>query len=84
MDQVETRATVLGHIQRSGTPTASDRFAGVGLWSQGGRPLIAEERFNRLVVWEAGRVRSKDLDEVIAIIRDCHEREVCPWPGGNR
>jgi 6-phosphofructokinase len=79
MDQVETRATVLGHIQRSGTPTASDRL----LASAFGRKaidLIAEERFNRLVVWEAGRVRSKDLDEVIAIIRDCHERAVCPGP----
>ena len=79
MDQVETRATVLGHIQRSGTPTASDRL----LASAFGRKavdLIAEERFNRLVVWEAGRVRSKDMDEVIAIIRDCHERDVCPGP----
>ena len=79
MDQVETRATVLGHIQRSGTPTASDRL----LASAFGRKavdLIAEERFNRLVVWEAGRVRSKDLTEVISIIRDCHERDVCPGP----
>jgi 6-phosphofructokinase len=79
MDQVETRATVLGHIQRSGTPTASDRL----LASAFGRKavdLIAEERFNRLVVWEAGRVRSKDMDEVIAIIRDCHERDICPGP----
>jgi 6-phosphofructokinase len=79
MDQVETRATVLGHIQRSGTPTASDRL----LASAFGRKavdLIAEERYNRLVVWEAGRVRSKDLDEVIATLRDCHERGVCPGP----
>jgi 6-phosphofructokinase len=79
MDQVETRATVLGHIQRSGTPTASDRL----LASAFGRKavdLIAEERYNRLVVWEAGRVRSKDLEEVIATLRDCHERGVCPGP----
>lgn len=79
MDQVETRATVLGHIQRSGTPTASDRL----LASAFGRKaidLIAEERYNRLVVWEAGRVRSKDLHEVIAVIRDCHKRDICPGP----
>jgi 6-phosphofructokinase 1 len=79
MDQVETRATVLGHIQRSGTPTASDRL----LASAFGRKaidLIEEERYNRLVIWEAGRVRSKDLDDVIAVIRDCHSRGICPGP----
>ncbi|HIK44586.1 MAG TPA: 6-phosphofructokinase [Leptolyngbyaceae cyanobacterium M65_K2018_010] len=79
MDQVETRATVLGHIQRSGTPTASDRL----LASAFGRKaidLIEEGRYNRLVVWEAGRVRSKDLTEVITIIRDCHSRGICPGP----
>ncbi len=79
MDRVETRAMVLGHIQRSGIPTASDRL----LASAFGRKavdLIAEGRYNRLVVWEAGRVRSKDLDDVIATVRDCHQRGVCPSP----
>lgn len=79
MDQVETRATVLGHIQRSGTPTASDRL----LASAFGRKaidLIEEGRYSRLVVWEAGRVRSKDLAEVIAIIRECHRQGICPGP----
>jgi 6-phosphofructokinase len=79
MDQVETRATVLGHIQRSGTPTATDRL----LASAFGRKavdLIAEERYNRLVVWESGRVRSKDLDEVIRILRYCHDNDICPGP----
>jgi ATP-dependent phosphofructokinase / diphosphate-dependent phosphofructokinase len=79
MDLVETRAMVLGHIQRSGIPTASDRL----LASAFGRKaidLIAEGRFNRMVVWEAGRVRSKDLSHVIATVRDCHLRGVCPSP----
>lgn len=79
MDRVETRAMVLGHIQRSGIPTASDRL----LASAFGRKavdLIAESRYNRMVVWEAGRVRSKDLHHVIATVRDCHQRGVCPSP----
>ncbi|PSR17778.1 6-phosphofructokinase [filamentous cyanobacterium CCP3] len=79
MDQVETRAMVLGHIQRSGIPTASDRL----LASAFGRKavdLIAEGRFNRMTVWEAGRVRSKDLSDVIATVRSCHQRGVCPSP----
>lgn len=79
MDQVETRAMVLGHIQRSGIPTASDRL----LASAFGRKavdLIAEGRYNRMTVWEAGRVRSKDLDDVIATVRSCHQRGICPGP----
>jgi 6-phosphofructokinase len=79
MDQVETRAMVLGHIQRSGVPTASDRL----LASAFGRKavdLIAEGRYNRMVIWEAGRVRSRDLGEVIATVQDCHRRGVCPSP----
>jgi 6-phosphofructokinase 1 len=70
---------VLGHIQRSGVPTASDRL----LASAFGRKavdLIAEGRYNRMVIWEAGRVRSKDLGEVIATVQDCHRRGVCPSP----
>ena len=79
MDLVEARAMVLGHIQRSGVPTASDRL----LASAFGRKaidLIAEGRYNRMVVWEAGRVQSKDLHHVIATVRDCHQRGVCPSP----
>ncbi|QQE63596.1 6-phosphofructokinase [Leptolyngbya sp. BL0902] len=79
MDAVETRATVLGHIQRSGTPTASDRLLAAA-FGRKATDLIADGRYGRLVVWEAGRVRSKDLGEAIAIVRDCHDRNVCPGP----
>jgi ATP-dependent phosphofructokinase / diphosphate-dependent phosphofructokinase len=79
MDEVETRATVLGHIQRSGTPTASDRLLAAA-FGRKATDLIADERYNRLVVWEAGRVRSKDLGEAIEIVRDCHQKNICPGP----
>jgi 6-phosphofructokinase len=79
MDQVETRAMVLGHIQRSGIPTASDRLLAAA-FGRKATDLVAEGRFNRLVVWEAGRVRSKDLGEAIAIVRDCHQKGICPGP----
>ena len=79
MDQVETRAMVLGHIQRSGIPTASDRLLAAA-FGRKATDLIEDGRFNRLVVWEAGRVRSKDLGEAIAIVRDCHDKGICPGP----
>ncbi len=79
MDQVETRATVLGHIQRSGIPTASDRLLAAAFGREA-VDLIAEGRYNRLVIWESGHVLSKDLKEVIGVIRDCHTRGICPGP----
>ncbi|TVQ14614.1 MAG: ATP-dependent 6-phosphofructokinase [Leptolyngbya sp. DLM2.Bin27] len=79
MDRVETRAMVLGHIQRSGIPTASDRLLAAA-FGRKAIDLIAEGRYNRMVVWEAGRVRSKDLGDVIATVHDCHQRGVCPSP----
>jgi len=79
MDQVETRAMVLGHIQRSGIPTASDRLLAAA-FGRKATDLIEDGRFNRLVVWEAGRVRSKDLGDAIAIVRACHDKGICPGP----
>lgn len=79
MDQVETRATVLGHIQRSGTPTSFDRLL-ASAFGKKAIDLIAEGRYNRLVIWEAGRVQSEPLDEVIQVVRRCHQAGICPSP----
>lgn len=79
MDQVETRATVLGHIQRSGTPNSFDRLLATAFGKKA-VDLIAECRYNRLVIWEAGRVQSEPLDRVIQVIRHCHQQDICPSP----
>ncbi|HEY9877652.1 MAG TPA: ATP-dependent 6-phosphofructokinase [Leptolyngbyaceae cyanobacterium] len=79
MDQVETRASVLGHIQRSGAPTSFDRLL-ASAFGKKAVDLIAEGRYNRLVIWEAGRVQSEPLDKVIQVIRRCHEENTCPSP----
>lgn len=79
MDQVETRASVLGHIQRSGTPTSFDRLL-ASAFGKKAVDLIAEGRYNRLVIWEAGRVQSEPLEKVIQAIRQCHQQDRCPSP----
>ena len=46
----ETRVTVLGHVQRGGTPNSRDRlFASV--FGVAAVDLIADEKYNQLVVW---------------------------------
>lgn len=46
----ETRVTVLGHVQRGGLPTSSDRLI-ASAFGVHAVDLIAEERFDRMVAW---------------------------------
>ena len=63
-DEIEIRVTVLGHLARSSPPSSLDRLLAVqfGVMAM---DLIAEGRFNQIVVWENGDVSSKSLAEVI-------------------
>lgn len=79
MDQVETRSTVLGHIQRSGIPTSFDRLL-ASAFGKKAVDLIAEDIYNQLVVWAAGRVCSQPLENVLAVVKRCHIDGTCPSP----
>ncbi len=79
LDKIETRATVLGHIQRSGTPSSYDRLLAAA-FAKKALDLIAEEHYNQLVVWQNGEVQSQPLDKVVAYIKKCHQQGVCPSP----
>jgi 6-phosphofructokinase 1 len=79
MDQVDTRATTLGHIQRSGTPTSSDRIL-ANAFGKRAVDLIAAEQYNHMVLWSSGTVKTLPLDQVIPKIRQCHQENRCSSP----
>jgi 6-phosphofructokinase 1 len=79
LDQIETRTTVLGHIQRSGTPIAFDRLL-ASAFGKKAVDLMAAEEYGQLVTWEGGQVKAQPLDQVIQVIKDRHQRKVCPSP----
>lgn len=79
LDLVDTRSTVLGHIQRSGTPTSFDRLLATAFGKKA-IDLIAEGNFNQLVVWRHGQVHTCSLDEMIPMVRKCHQENRCPSP----
>jgi 6-phosphofructokinase 1 len=60
----ETRVTVLGHIQRGGTPTPFDRLLATRYGAAAVR-LAARGRFDRMVALRAGKVVDVPLKEVI-------------------
>jgi 6-phosphofructokinase 1 len=64
----ETRATVLGHTQRGGSPSAYDRIwathVGHGAWE-----LILRGDFGRMPVVQCGRVEVAAIRDVVAVQR---------------
>jgi 6-phosphofructokinase 1 len=61
----ETRVTVLGHLQRGGTPTPFDRWLATRYGAAAIR-LAAQGKFDRMVSLHAGRIVDISLEEAIA------------------
>jgi ATP-dependent phosphofructokinase / diphosphate-dependent phosphofructokinase len=59
----EVRVTVLGHLQRGGTPTASDRLL-ASRFGAHAADLCAERRFGRMVTLRSGKIDSVPFTEV--------------------
>ncbi|MBL8716166.1 MAG: ATP-dependent 6-phosphofructokinase [Myxococcales bacterium] len=59
----ETRVTVLGHLQRGGSPSAYDRVLGMRMGIHAA-DLCARSAFGRLVVLRGTTIASVSLDEV--------------------
>ena len=59
---IETRETVLGYIQRGGTPTAADRILATR-YGRYAAQLISQEKYNQLVVFKNNGVSHIPLKE---------------------
>src|SRR5215216_91749 len=62
----ETRVTVLGHLQRGGTPTPFDRWLATRYGAAAVR-LAAQGKFDRMVSLHAGSIVDVSLEETIAV-----------------
>ena len=69
---METRATILGHMQRGGNPTCRDRvYASVmGAYAV---DLLCEGASNRVVAYKDGRYTDFDIDDALAMQKDISE-----------
>jgi len=59
----EVRATVLGHVQRGGLPTAADRVLAT-LYGNAAADLVRADAWGRMVSWERGAIGSVPLAAV--------------------
>lgn len=63
---VETRATILGHMQRGGSPTCKDRVYASTMGCMA-VDLLCEGKSNRVVAYRDGKFTDFDIDEALAM-----------------
>lgn len=69
---IETRATVIGHIQRGGNPTCRDRVYGSAMGAYAVDLLLAGKT-NRVVAYRDGEFCDYDIDDALAMTKDIDE-----------
>ena len=75
---VETRATILGHMQRAGSPTCKDRVYASTMGAKA-VDLLLEGKTNRVVGYRHGEFVDFDIDEALAMQKGIPEYqwEIC-------
>ncbi|MBH1939269.1 6-phosphofructokinase [Mobilitalea sibirica] len=66
---METRATIIGHAQRGGSPTARDRYYATAMGAKAVDLLIAGAS-NRVVAHKNGEFVDYDIEEALAMTKD--------------
>jgi len=70
---IETRATILGHIQRGGSPSAFDRILASRMGARAVE-LLMEEKTQRVIGIKGGDIIDLDTNEALAIPRKFDEK----------
>ena len=69
---IETRATILGHMQRGGSPTCKDRVYATTMGAMA-VDLLCEGKSNRVIGHKGGEFVDFDIDEALAMTKDIDE-----------
>lgn len=69
---IETRATIIGHIQRGGNPTCKDRVYASVMGAKAAT-LLCEGKSNRIVAYKNAEFVDFDIDEALSMKKDIDE-----------
>ncbi|MCB6367095.1 6-phosphofructokinase [Intestinibacillus massiliensis] len=69
---IDTRVTILGHIQRGGSPSTQDRVMGTRMGYHAVKILI-EGKTNRVVVFDDNMITDYDIEEGLARKKDINQ-----------
>ena len=75
---IETRATILGHMQRGGSPTCKDRVY-ASIMGAMAADLLCDGKSNRVVAYSHGEFVDYDIDEALAMKKDidAYQVQIC-------
>jgi len=71
---VETRATILGYMQRGGNPTCKDRYY-ASIMGAMAADILCEGKTNRVIGVRDGKIVDTDIDEALAMQKDIPDYE---------
>lgn len=71
---IEARASILGHLQRGGSPTAVDRMH-ASMMGALAVDLLCKGESNRVVAYKNGQYVDFDIDEALAMEKDMNTRQ---------
>jgi 6-phosphofructokinase 1 len=72
---IEARATILGHMQRGGSPTCKDRMYAT-IMGANAVDLLLEGKTKRVVAFKSGEFVDYDINEALAMKKSLSEYEV--------
>ncbi|MBQ9991520.1 MAG: 6-phosphofructokinase [Lachnospiraceae bacterium] len=71
---IETRATILGYMQRGGSPTCKDRYY-ASIMGAYAADLLCSGKSNRVVCYQRGRFVDYDIEEALQMQKDIPDYE---------
>jgi len=71
---IETRATILGYMQRGGSPTAKDRYY-ASIMGARAVDILIQGKTNRVVGYRGGQFMDVDIEEGLAMTKSIDEYE---------
>lgn len=71
---IETRATILGYMQRGGSPTCKDRFY-ASIMGAYAADILCEGKTNRVIGYKNGAFTDFDIEEALVMTKDIPEYE---------
>ena len=71
---IETRATILGYMQRGGSPTCKDRYY-ASIMGAYAADILVQGKTNRVVCYRNGQFVDLDIEEALAMTKNISEYE---------
>ena len=71
---IETRATILGYMQRGGSPTCTDRYY-ASIMGAYAADILVQGKTNRVVCYRSGKFVDLDIEEALAMEKAIPEYE---------